>query len=181
MSADILRRAAEVEWRAIPGFPGYEASNDGHVRTLRPYGGVLRVLSEWPNPQGYLTVQLGPRGKRTRVTVHRMVMLAFVGPRPPGKEIAHWDGDKTNNALTNLRYATPKENGYDGNFGVAATARAGLAIVVLYLLCALGESVFYRVMSQSFYFFLVLGLALRVGYLTSAARVTNAGAPRDPC
>jgi NUMOD4 motif./HNH endonuclease. len=113
MSADILRRAAEVEWRAIPGFPGYEASNDGHVRTLRPYGGVLRVLSEWPNPQGYLTVQLGPRGKRTRVTVHRMVMLAFVGPRPPGKEIAHWDGDKTNNALTNLRYATPKENAQD--------------------------------------------------------------------
>ncbi|MGN2243435.1 O-antigen ligase family protein [Frateuria sp. GZRR33] len=49
---------------------------------------------------------------------------------------------------------------------VAATATAGLAIVVLYLLCALGESVFYRVMSQSFFFFLALGLALRVGYLT---------------
>lgn len=48
---------------------------------------------------------------------------------------------------------------------LAATAAAGLAIVVLYLLCALGESVFYRVMSQSFYFFLVLGLAVRVGYL----------------
>jgi O-antigen ligase len=64
---------------------------------------------------------------------------------------------------------------------VATTAASGLVIVVLYLLCALGESVFYRVMSQSFYFFLVLGLAVRVGYLTSAARVTNAGAPRDPC
>jgi len=49
---------------------------------------------------------------------------------------------------------------------IAATATAGLAVVVLYLLCALGESVFYRVMSQSFFFFLVLGLALRVGYLT---------------
>ena len=48
---------------------------------------------------------------------------------------------------------------------VASTAWAGLAIVVLYLLCALGESVFYRVMSQSFFFFLVLGLAVRVGHL----------------
>jgi O-antigen ligase len=53
----------------------------------------------------------------------------------------------------------------DADDTVAATATAGLAIVVLYLLCALGESVFYRVMSQSFFFFLVLGLALRVGYL----------------
>jgi O-antigen ligase len=48
---------------------------------------------------------------------------------------------------------------------IATTATAGLAIVVLYLFCALGESVFYRVMSQSFFFFLVLGLAMRVGYL----------------
>ncbi|MEI7035348.1 O-antigen ligase family protein [Fulvimonas yonginensis] len=48
---------------------------------------------------------------------------------------------------------------------VAATAAAGLAITVLYLLCALGESVFYRVMSQSLFFFLVLGLAVRLGHL----------------
>ena len=49
---------------------------------------------------------------------------------------------------------------------VAATASAGLAIVVLYLLCALGESVFYRVMSQSFFFILVTGLAVRIGQRT---------------
>ncbi|HEV2620827.1 MAG TPA: O-antigen ligase family protein [Frateuria sp.] len=55
----------------------------------------------------------------------------------------------------------------DPDATVAATASAGLAIVVLYLLCALGESVFYRVMSQSFFFFLVLGLAVRVGQRTS--------------
>jgi O-antigen ligase len=40
-----------------------------------------------------------------------------------------------------------------------------MAIVVLYLLCALGESVFYRVMSQSFFFFLLLALAVRTGWL----------------
>jgi O-antigen ligase len=58
---------------------------------------------------------------------------------------------------------------------IATTAASGLAIVVLYLLCALGESVFYRVMSQSFFFFLVLGLAVRVGYLTRVA-----GTPDEP-
>ncbi|MCX7513238.1 O-antigen ligase family protein [Frateuria hangzhouensis] len=62
-----------------------------------------------------------------------------------------------------LRYFARRVRHADGT--IAATATAGLAIVVLYLLCALGESVFYRVMSQSFFFFLVLGLALRVGYL----------------
>lgn len=55
----------------------------------------------------------------------------------------------------------------DDDDTVAETATAGLAIVVLYLLCALGESVFYRVMSQSFFFFLVLGLAVRVGHLAN--------------
>ncbi len=43
---------------------------------------------------------------------------------------------------------------------VVLPARAGLAIITLYLLCALTDSVFYRVMPQSFYFFTVLGLAL---------------------
>ena len=57
----------------------------------------------------------------------------------------------------------------DADDAVAATATAGLAIVVLYLLCAFGESVFYRVMSQSFFFFLVLGLAIRVSYHANRA------------
>lgn len=43
---------------------------------------------------------------------------------------------------------------------VVLPARAGLAIITLYLLCALTDSVFYRVMPQSFYFFTVLGMAL---------------------
>lgn len=76
-----------------------------------------------------------------------------------------------------LRYFTRWLGDADG--AIAATATAGLAIVVLYLFCAMGESVFYRVMSQSFYFFLVLGLALRVGYLArlrgdARARATKA-------
>jgi O-antigen ligase len=36
-------------------------------------------------------------------------------------------------------------------------------VIVLYLLCALTDSVFYRVMPQSFYFFTVLGMALLIG------------------
>jgi O-antigen ligase len=46
---------------------------------------------------------------------------------------------------------------------LALPARAGLSVIVLYLLCALTDSVFYRVMPQSFYFFTVLGMALLIG------------------
>lgn len=46
---------------------------------------------------------------------------------------------------------------------LALPARAGLSVIVLYLLCALTDSVFYRVMPQSFYFFSVLGMALMIG------------------
>lgn len=51
----------------------------------------------------------------------------------------------------------------DPDDAVALPAAAGAALVLLYVLCGLTDSVFYRVMSQSFYFLLVLGLALRVG------------------
>lgn len=52
---------------------------------------------------------------------------------------------------------------------IALPAAAGTAIVLLYMLCALTDSVFYRVMPQSFYFFVVIGLAVRVGWRTTAA------------
>lgn len=51
----------------------------------------------------------------------------------------------------------------DPDDAVARPAYAGLAIVVLYAVCALTESVLFRVMSQSLFFFLLLGLAVRVG------------------
>jgi hypothetical protein len=43
-------------------------------------------------------------------------MLAFVGPRPPGLEIRHLDGDPGNNALNNLRYGTRSENLVDKSY-----------------------------------------------------------------
>jgi O-antigen ligase len=53
----------------------------------------------------------------------------------------------------------------DPDEAVALPASVGMALIGLYVLCALTDSVFYRVMTQSFYFFMVLGLALRIGWL----------------
>lgn len=39
-----------------------------------------------------------------------LVLEAFVGPRPPGLDGCHNDGNKLNNSLSNLRWATRKDN-----------------------------------------------------------------------
>lgn len=67
---------------------------------------------------------------------------------------------------------------FDPDREVALPASFGLALVALYMVCALTDSVFYRVMTQSFYFFPVLGLALRIGQLKQAG-VMQAGAAGD--
>ncbi|MEO5812057.1 MAG: O-antigen ligase family protein [Rhodanobacter sp.] len=56
---------------------------------------------------------------------------------------------------------------------VLMPARAGLAVVILYMLCALTDSVFYRVTPQSFYFFVVLGMALLIARLRSTPDAGN--------
>jgi hypothetical protein len=102
-------------WKAIPELQGYEVSNLGRLRSLdrvvhydywkRVRG---RIMSSWPNPSGHLMTNLGK--KIGTQYVHQLVMLAFVGPCPKGKEVAHNDGDPSNNNISNLRYATRQEN-----------------------------------------------------------------------
>lgn len=45
--------------------------------------------------------------------VHRFVLEAFAGPRRPGQEARHLDGDMTNNAIANLAWGTHVENEAD--------------------------------------------------------------------
>lgn len=63
---------------------------------------------------GYLFVNLYQAAKvKTPVTVHRLVLEAFVGPRPDGMECRHLDGDPANNRLANLAWGSPVENASD--------------------------------------------------------------------
>jgi hypothetical protein len=105
-------------WRNIPSLPGYQASDQGRIRsmfrTIRDSRGrqytrppKVRALSVAGN--GYL--RFNARG--TQRSIHRCVLEAFVGPCPEGYHGAHGDGDKTNNRLTNLRWASPAENAAD--------------------------------------------------------------------
>lgn len=105
-------------WRPITGHTGYEVSDHGHIRSWRRPGGALR-LADQPH---LLRPSAGVRGRYLQVAfycpaskryVHELVAEAFIGPRPQGTEVAHWDGNGHNNHVSNLRYATPAQNAAD--------------------------------------------------------------------
>ena len=89
----------EEKWRQHPIYTDHEVSNLGRVR---------RYLKPFKMSNGYPHVSLG--GVKKRDYVHSLVMEAFVGPLPIGQVTRHLDGDKNNNALSNLCYGTYEEN-----------------------------------------------------------------------
>lgn len=96
------------EWKPVEGWP-YEASNLGRVRRV----GADRVCSlQVQAGKGYLRAWLyrGSKKSRKLKRVHVLVAGAFIGPRPPGLEVNHKDGDKTNNSSSNLEYVTHGDN-----------------------------------------------------------------------
>lgn len=108
----------EAEFRPIPGYPDYEVSDFGEVRTrLRKGNHLERKGQEWRllklrSNRGYkaVSIRASKEDSYRNRNVHSLVMLTFVGPRPAGKECAHLNGDPGDNRLTNLAYCTPKEN-----------------------------------------------------------------------
>lgn len=93
-------------WLPVVGHPGYIVSDHGQVRSPR------RALPGYAKPPyGYIMVSLGlPKKNRP---IHQLVLEAFVGPRPPGQQGRHLDGNTANNRLTNLDWGTPKKNSQD--------------------------------------------------------------------
>lgn len=94
-------------WLPIPGYEPYMASNFGRIKGTK-------VLTPVLTQHGYHQVSLCVSGKKFSRFVHRLVAGAFIGPQPtPEHDVLHWDGDKTNNDLANLRWGTPLENNKD--------------------------------------------------------------------
>lgn len=99
-----------MQWRPVVGFPGYEVSDQGVVRSLK--SGAPRVMRAAPGPShGYRFLGLTHEGKLHGRLVHRLVAEAFLGPQPsPTHQVNHIDGDKLNNTLENLEWVTSAEN-----------------------------------------------------------------------
>lgn len=109
-----------ISYRNVPNYPGYRIGNDGSVWSLwiggrkARIGEVWRQLKSMVNSDGRHRVCLTKgKGLRRRFQVHRLVLEAFVGPCPPGMECCHWDGNPSNNHLSNLRWDTQAANKED--------------------------------------------------------------------
>jgi hypothetical protein len=112
-------------FRPLEGFPGYYASSDGYVWSLRspgsPWGRDVRERAEPKRLKGtsranggYLVVTLRSEDARSHSKiVHVLVKEAFDGPTPEGHVVRHYDGDPTNNDLTNLVFGTHADNEAD--------------------------------------------------------------------
>lgn len=98
-------------WKDVIGYEGlYQVSNLGRVRTLRTNTGDDGIMYQRKKKNGYMIVQFRIGNVVYTHSVHRLVALAFI-PNPENKpEIDHIDGNPSNNIITNLKWATPKEN-----------------------------------------------------------------------
>jgi HNH endonuclease/NUMOD4 motif len=113
-------------WKPVVGWDGlYEVSSFGRVYRLpgfvktrgkgvKPIPGGIRKTPAG-GPKGYRNVMLcGGAGRIKTQLLHIIVCTTFHGPKPgPKYQVAHYDGDPSNNRADNLRWATAKENADD--------------------------------------------------------------------
>lgn len=90
----------------IPNFENYACDVFGNIYSLRR---KLKLKQMTPK-NGYKVVTLFNDNGQSQHKVHLIVLRTFVGSRKRGMIARHLDGDKTNNALANLRWGTPKQN-----------------------------------------------------------------------
>lgn len=111
-------------WKDIPGFEGsYQASTHGRVCCLLRVinrkgrdGSIHTIVREQkiltPKKRGeYLGVQLSHNmfGRKSYL-LHRIILGTFVDNPEYKEQVNHKDGNKHNNNLYNLEWATRSEN-----------------------------------------------------------------------
>lgn len=105
-------------WKDIPNFEGlYQASINGEIRSINhirkngtnEYEQKGKILKFTKNHSGYYQVRLSKNGIAKTYRVNRLVALTFIDNPLNRETVNHKDGNKLNNKVENLEWATHKE------------------------------------------------------------------------
>ena len=96
-------------WREIVGYEVlYQVSNYGRVKSFQ--NKFPKIMRADEQSKGYMQIRLHKNGKAKNFGVHVLVAQAFCPNLENKPEVDHRNGDKTNNCVWNLNWATRKEN-----------------------------------------------------------------------
>jgi hypothetical protein len=111
------------KWKPIRGWPGYEVSNRGRVKstarqvdTFRNGAWYKRSIPERilktskANKLGHRRVDLQGDGLKKAALVHRLVAKAFIPNPEKLPNVLHGDDNPANNRVRNLRWGTHDDN-----------------------------------------------------------------------
>lgn len=112
------------KWLPVKGYEGhYEVSDKGRIKVVKrriessrgdgySYSWKEKILKPTRLPNGYVRVCLYKDKSRKFLCVHRLVAIAFL-PNPENKpQVNHKNGNREDNRLENLEWATSSENLY---------------------------------------------------------------------
>lgn len=90
-------------FKVIEEFPNYSISNLGNIKNSK---GQLMVIGKRKSNSGYLQIRFYNEGKYYYRYIHKLLALAFI-PNPNNyRTINHIDGNKENNCISNLEWAS---------------------------------------------------------------------------
>lgn len=94
-------------WKPVVGFPNYQVSNLGHIKSLNYNKSKKeKILSGAKQQSGHWIVCLSNKGKHVNKYIHRLVADAFLEPIPGKTEVDHINSkDLDDNSVDNLRWA----------------------------------------------------------------------------
>lgn len=96
------------QWKTLKTInSNYEISNQGRLRRKKEDGEFIILAGATTQSNGnYHFHKIDGKKYYT----HRLVMLAFIGECPQGKEVDHINRNALDNRLENLRYLSRKQN-----------------------------------------------------------------------